>query len=130
MRTVVFDTNIYVSAFVTPGGRGESAYRMAVDGRVKLSSSVPILAELARILQYKFNWDADRVTAAIRHVAAVATVLKPTARLAILRDEPDNRILECALAAGADVIVTGDRHLLDLGKYEGIAIEPLAVFLE
>jgi predicted nucleic acid-binding protein len=42
---------------------------------------------------------------------------------------PDNRILECALAAGAEVIVTGDRHLLKLKKYQDIAIIRLADFL-
>ncbi len=67
--------------------------------------------------------------AAVRHVAAVATVLKPEKRLAVLADDPDNRILECAVAARAEGIVTGDRHLLDLGTFEGIQIVTLAVFL-
>jgi hypothetical protein len=42
------------------------------------------------------------------------------------QDTPDNRILECPLAAGADLIVTGDRHLVKLKKYGGIAIIRLA----
>ena len=130
MRKVVFDTNIYISALITPGGRGESAYRMALDGRVQLYSSVPILTELAGKLQGKFKWDADRVKAAIRHVAAVATVLKPAKRLVVLTDDPDNRILECAVDANAQTIVTGDHHLLDLVTYQGIEIVTLAEFLQ
>lgn len=39
-----------------------------------------------------------------------------------MRDEPDNRILECAVAAGAEVIVTGDNHLLKLKRFRNIAI--------
>jgi putative PIN family toxin of toxin-antitoxin system len=130
VRKVVFDTNIYNSAFITPGGRGEAAYRKAVEGGIQLFSSVPILTELAGKLQGKFTWDAERVKAAVRHVAAVATVLKPEKRLAVLADDPDNRILECAVEAGAEAIVTGDRYLLDLGTYERIEIVTLAVFLE
>ena len=77
MRRIVFDTNIYISAFITPGGRGEAAYRKAIDGHIQPFSSVPILDELARKLLAKSRWDTPRVTVAVRHVAAVATVLKP-----------------------------------------------------
>ncbi len=129
MRRVVFDTNIYISAFITPGGRGEAAFRLAIDGRIELFTSVPILTELAGKLREKFHWDDDHITAAIRHVAAVATVIRPVAHLAVLADEPDNRILECALAAEATMIVTGDRHLLSLGGYRGTSIVTLAEFL-
>jgi predicted nucleic acid-binding protein len=45
-------------------------------------------------------------------------------------DEPDNRILECAVAGNVDMFVTGDRHLLDLKEFEGIEIVKLAVFME
>jgi len=49
--------------------------------------------------------------------------------VAVLEDEPDNRILECAADAGADLIVTGDRHLLRLREFEGIAVVRLGDFL-
>lgn len=127
---VVFDTNIYISAFITPGGRAETAWLRAVHGEVELFTSVPILTETARKLREKFRWDDEHITAAVKHVAAVGTVVKPSGKLAVLTDEPDNRILECALEAKAGVIVTGDRHLLDLGTYEGVVIFTLAVFLD
>lgn len=130
MRRVVFDTNIYISAFITPGGRGEAAFLRAVKGELELFTSVPILTELARKLRGKFRWDDEHVTTAVRHVAGAARVVKPTERLAVLADEPDNRILECAREAKAELIVTGDRHLLTLGEYEGIGIVTLAAFLE
>lgn len=126
----VFDTNIYISAFITPGGRGEAAYLRAVNGELELVTSVPILTELARKLKEKFHWDDDHIKASVCHVAGVAVVVKPTERLAVLADEPDNRILECARESGAELIVTGDRHLLDLDTYEGTAIVTLAAFLD
>jgi putative PIN family toxin of toxin-antitoxin system len=126
---VVFDTNIFISAFITPGGRGEAAYLKAVNGEVELFTSVPILTELAAKLRGKFHWEDEQITSAVRHVAAAATVVKPVERLAVLADEPDNRILECALESRAELIVTGDRHLLELVRYEGTDIVSLAAFL-
>lgn len=126
---VVFDTNIYISAFITRGGRGEAALLRAIEGKVDLFTSLPILTETARKLREKFRWDDLHITAAVRHIAAVATVVRPEKRLAVLADEPDNRILECAVEARAELIVTGDRHLLELKEYEGIGIVTLAGFL-
>ena len=130
MRRVVFDTNIFISAFLTPGGRGEAALLLAIARDVELFTSVPILTELARKLREKFDWDDEHVTAAVRHVAGAARIVKPSQRLTVLADEADNRILECALAARAALIVTGDRHLLALGSYQSVSVIPLAKFLQ
>lgn len=126
---VVFDTNVYISAFISPGSKAEDAYLLAVDGQMELYTSVAILTETAKKLRGKFLWDDVRITAALKQISKVATVLKPVNRLNILSDAPDNRILECAKEAGADIIVTGDKHLLDLKQYKGIGITRIAGFL-
>ncbi len=126
---VVFDTNVYISAFISPGSKAEDVYLLAVDGQIELYTSVAILTETAKKLRRKFLWDDVRITAALKQISKVATVLKPVDRLNILSDAPDNRILECAKEAGADIIVTGDKHLLDLKQYEGIGITRIAGFL-
>ena len=48
----------------------------------------------------------------------------------LLRDDPDNRVLECAVAGHADLIVTGDRELLDLKEFEAIRIVSLRSYLD
>ena len=130
MRKAVFDTNIYISALITKGGRAEETWLLAVEGRVEVYTSAAILTETAGKLREKFHWEDEWIKRAVRHIAVVARVVKPDTRLAILKDEPDNRILECARHAGAEVIVTGDRHLLSIGSFEGIRIVTLADFLE
>jgi predicted nucleic acid-binding protein len=55
--------------------------------------------------------------------------VQPSKTLAVLVDEPDNRILECAVAGRADKIVTGDKELLHLGSFEGISIVRLRDYL-
>ena len=126
---VVFDTSVYISAFISTGSKAEDAYLLAVDGRVELYTSVAILTETAKKLKEKFLWDDNRITSALKHIGRAVTVLKPEKKLSILSDAPDNGILECAVEAGADLIVTGDKHLLDLKQYEGIGITRIAGFL-
>lgn len=125
----VFDTNIYVSAFAIPGGQAEEAYLAAIHGRFELFTSVPILTETATVLQNKFEWSAEKARALVQAISHVATVVTAGTRLRVVRDEPDNRILECAIKAQAEFIVTGDRQLLALGRYEGVKLLRLADFL-
>jgi len=127
---VIFDTNIYVSAFAIPGGRAEEAYLKAVHSRFELFTSVAILTETAGVLQTKFEWVEDRIRQVIQDISLTATVLRPGPTLHLLKDEPDNRILECAQAAQAERIVTGDHHLLSLKRYESTTIISLADFLK
>lgn len=129
MRKVVFDTNVYISTLITPGKRAEKAWLLAVEGQWEVYTSVAILTEIAGKLRGKFGWQDEWIKRALRHIARVARVIKPNTRLTILKDDPDNRILECAKYADAQVIVTGDRHLLALSSFEGIPILTLAEFL-
>jgi putative PIN family toxin of toxin-antitoxin system len=126
---VVFDTNIYISAFVIPGGNAEKAYLKAIEGDFELYTSLAILAELANKLDEKFGWEKNKIEQLIKSISNLAIVLKTKPRLHIVSDEPDNRILECALKANAKFIVTGDKHLLKLKSYESIEIIKLSTFI-
>lgn len=53
-------------------------------------------------------------------------IVEPTCRLSVFRDEPDNRILECAVDGKAEAIVTDDEAMLAIGEYEGIRLMALA----
>lgn len=129
MLKVVFDTNVYISALSFPDSKAEEAYILAVNGEVELYTSVPILTETAGKLREKFQWNDDRITAVIRHISRTAAVIKPRLKLNILTDEPDNRILECAEEIKADLIVTGDKHLLSLKEYKGTGITRISGLL-
>ena len=126
---VVFDTNIYISALAIPGGNADDAYLEAIRGTFELFTSVAILTETARVLHVKFDWAEDKVRDAIHDISQTATVLRPRPTLHLLKDEPDNRILECAIAAQAEFVVSGDRHLLALKRHAESSIIPLADFL-
>ena len=126
---VVFDTNIYISAFGIPGGNAENAYLSAVHGTFELCTSVAILTELARKLEEKFGWEKQKIAQLITSIADVAVVLKTTPSLKVLSDDPDNRILECAVEAEAQLLVTTDKHLLKLEQYGDFKIVKLSDFV-
>ena len=127
---VVFDTNILVAALVFPGGRGEQALMRIVEERDELLISRPVLDELLGVLARKFARDAEALSRAAVFLAGLATMVKPARRLRVLADDPDNRILECALAGRADAIVTGDRAMLALREFRGATILSLAAYLD
>jgi putative PIN family toxin of toxin-antitoxin system len=72
---VVFDTNIFISAFVIPGGKAEAAYSHALRKDFTLYSSVAILTETAQKLGEKFGWQQDKITSLLKAIAKVAIVI-------------------------------------------------------
>jgi putative PIN family toxin of toxin-antitoxin system len=126
---VVFDTNVFVSAFVFPGSRADAAIRRVLDGIDELVISRAIIDELLTVLARKFAREADELGRIAIFLTDLGDVVRPRSRIAIMSDEADNRILECARTGRADLIVTGDRAMLALGRYQKIEIKSLRVYL-
>lgn len=125
---MVFDTNVFVSAYGF-GGKPAELMRAMIEERADLITSPDILAELARVLADRLDFDQDHVEAVLLQIARVAEVVKPRRRIQLIADEADNRILECAVAGEADAIVSGDHHLLELGEFRRIPVLTPAVAL-
>lgn len=126
---VVFDTNVLISALVFPGKQADLALNRAIDGRDELLMSRAILDELLTVLARKFSRDREQLSRLAVWLSDLATWITPTTHISQLADEPDNRILECAITGKAEAIVTGDGELLALGKFEGIPILTLREYL-
>ena len=120
---VVLDTNVVVSGLNFPGNE-RLVVELALRGRFELYLSSFILEEVAGVLGRKFGWDEDRVTEARRTLEKAANVIEPQRLPDVIEaNEADNRILECAVEASADFLITGDRrHLLPLEEHQGVRI--------
>jgi uncharacterized protein len=127
---VVFDTNILVSALVFPGGRGDAALQRIIEEQDELVLSKPILDELLGILARKFSRDAEELARVAVLLSEVATIVSPRRRLRVVKDEPDNRVLECALTGRAQAIVTGDCALPALRNFRGVRLLSLRDYLD
>ena len=130
MLKVVIDTNVFISAFYLPESRPARVVLLARRKTILNVISPPILKEVERIIKKKLLWDNSKTQAAVRRIRNFSEEVQPQERLAIIADDPDNRILECAVAGQADFIISGDHHLLDLENYQGIKIVTPARFLE
>jgi uncharacterized protein len=119
---VVFDSNVYISALLFDGPPRQ-ILEFSIKRKVVLIASDAIITEAAGKLRDKFSWPEHRIEQFVRATGRLAELHNPKKRLSVVSDEADNRILECATAGEANLIITGDKHLLRLKSYENIPIQ-------
>ena len=106
---VVLDTNVVVSALLKPHGLEDQVFRLALAGRLWLCVSQAVLAEYARVLPYpKFKLRPEEVATTLRQLEKAGSLFHPARTLRISAHEPDNRFYECADAAQAAFLITGN----------------------
>lgn len=127
---IVCDTNIFVSA-AEFGGTTRAFLDEVSDKGVDIAISPDILLEIERVLRKKFYWISYEIDDLIETLISGCVLIKPSEKInKITRDPSDNRILECAISAKADFVVSGDKkHLLPLKKFRGIPIYSPQEFL-
>lgn len=131
MLRVTADTNILVSGLNFRGGKPFQLLQLARAGKINLTISEPILAEVEDVLARNFAWPQEDIAGARGRLQQMARTVTPAVELDVIKeDPPDNRVLECAVSAGSDYIVTGDKDLLRLGRYDAIRILSVADFLD
>src|SRR5437868_128823 len=128
VRSATLDANVYISALEF-GGIGARFIGMGRAGMVRIDSCDAILDETIGVLRDKFGWDGYRLQFARHELARLANVVVPKRTLNAVVDPDDNRVIECAVEAGSEFILTSDNHLLRLGKFEGIPIITPGEFL-
>jgi putative PIN family toxin of toxin-antitoxin system len=127
---VVFDTNIFISALVIPGSLAEKAILKVIEGGDILVISRDIINEVLSVLSSKFSRDREALSHVAVMLSELGELVKPIKKVRIFKDEPDNRILECAIHGRADVLVTGDKEILQLREYKGIKMVSLKEYVE
>lgn len=128
--SVVLDTNVYISAVVF-GGIPRQIITLAKKEEIYVYSSPDILLEVSNKLYEKFGWNQQQVESILQAISKTVTVIKPKSNLTVVKSDPtDNKIIECAFDAGAKYIITGDKHLLNLFKFDAISIVSPSEFLK
>lgn len=126
---IVCDTNVLVSGFLF-GGIPRQILSMAEDEVVTIATSPDLLTEAETVLRRpKFRLQPDQVSEILILFRSASTLVNPSRRVyGVQADPTDNAVLEAAEAATAEIIVSGDRHLLDLKIWNGIRILSPAAF--
>lgn len=128
---VVFDTNVLISAWLWEGNESK-LIESVEEGIIHGYSSKQLIEELCRTFRYpKFNLSQDEVGSIRSYYLLLFKIVRPKQTISIILEDPeDNRVLECALEAKADYIVSGNHHLLNLGEFRGIKIVKAAELLK
>ena len=126
---VVLDTNILVSAIVF-GGKPRQILSLVLEQKIQAIISPVLLTELVEILTKKFLMSSNDLRLIEKQIRDKFTIVQPKKIIKVLKDEPDNRVLEAALTGNCQCIITGDRELLVLSVFKEIKIVTAGQFLE
>ena len=125
MRTkIVFDTNVFIAA-AAPGAYSAEWLEAANDPRRSFDvyCSESILDEVKDVLVRKMRFSFEAATVCVEELKLCVTLVEPTEKVLVVdRDPADNKIIECAVAAGAELIISADRDLLQLRGFRGITV--------
>jgi putative PIN family toxin of toxin-antitoxin system len=127
---VFFDTNVYVAEALLGGG-AEQMVAATLEAKWKVFSSIHVLEKTERVLTAKLNFSSrfGRLTRErIRRRTNV--VYPPASRHEVREDATDSPVLRAAVAAGADLLVANDTHLVKLNPYEGLRIISMTQYFE
>lgn len=127
---VVLDTNIYISAIMF-GGNPNKVLKLARVRQIKVFISAQILLEISEKLHKKFKLSEEDVAKILKGISKITELVQSRIKLDVVKeDSSDNKFLECAVVADSDYIITGDKHLLKLKRFEEVKIVTPADFLK
>lgn len=136
---VVLDTNVLVSAILSPGGTAAQILQLGKVGRFELVFSSDTIREHLQVLRYpkirklleRRNLSLDTVESFLEQLTRISIPVPGKIKIDAIEEDPsDNIFLACAVEGNADYVVSGDHHLKDLGAYQGIEILDPAAFLK
>jgi putative PIN family toxin of toxin-antitoxin system len=138
MIRVVLDTNVLVSALLTPDSPPAKILEFALEGRLRIIICPAIIREIGLVFQYprlkktmqRHRVSSEEIEEAIFNILKVAIVTAGEKMVqGVSRDPADDLILSCAAEGQADFVISGDQDLTELGSFEGIRIMAPAAFL-
>jgi hypothetical protein len=132
---VVFDTNVWISIFIKKT-LGKEFSEIFKKEKIDTYTTEEILKEISKVLAYpkisellEFSGVSER--GILQSILKNSILVRPKFKLKLIKEDlEDNKILDCALHAKVDFIVSGDRHLLKLKRFKNIRIITPREFLD
>ncbi|MBC8387233.1 MAG: putative toxin-antitoxin system toxin component, PIN family [Actinobacteria bacterium] len=126
---IVLDTNIYISAAVF-GRLCEEVIQFCRFDKISVYISEDIIDEIENKLIVKFSWKENQIRVFLENILEFCKIVEVEERIVFIKEDPDDdKILECAVSAKCEYIVSGDKHLINLKSYKNIKILKPADFL-
>ncbi len=129
-KKIVVDTNNLISALGWEGKSRELLQR-AINREFELIISIKQIIELNRVMDYpKLKFSEEQKTKFTGILFEIATIIDTKSKLNLCEDSEDNMLIECAVEAGADYLISGDDHLKRLKQIQNIKIVCVNDFLK
>jgi len=127
---VVIDTNVIISAFGWDG-HPEEIIKLVNKGKIENFTSIEMINELSNAIKYpRLKFPESLQAEIIETIFSISSIVNVNQSLKIIDEDPgDNKVIECALSAKAEFIISGDKHLLELKKFKEIEILTPSEFL-
>jgi putative PIN family toxin of toxin-antitoxin system len=126
---VVINTNVIISSLLF-GGKPRQIIKLLREYSISAVITPILVAELLEILTKKFHFSPIKIKLIEELLEEHFTLVYPQKNISVVRDEDDNRVLEAAIEGTCNYIITGDKDLLSIGKFENIIILRPTEFLE
>ncbi len=121
--SVVFDTNVLVSAILSTNGTSHALVRLASEGKIVGYTSKALMDEFREIIQRDYEVSFERANRMVDVFLQFLKIVEPTIRLDVVKEDPDdNRVLECAMTTHAQFVASWDPHLTQIGRFNEIQI--------
>ncbi len=125
---IVVDTNVFISSLLF-GGKPRTIIKLIQENKLTAFTTPMLIGELLDILTKKFKFTSDKITLVEEVIKENFVIVHPSQTLHAVRDEDDNRVLEAAIEAECNYVVTGDKDLLDLHTFKNVVIVKPEEFL-
>lgn len=128
---IVIDTNVLISATFWTGKPKQLLNKVRHKEITFLTSEI-LLNELMDVLMRKdkpFKLSAEEAESVVTEMRSIAEIVHPHSQVTVCQDERDNRVLECAIDGGAEYVISGDLHLLELKSFKQVKIITISDFL-
>ena len=120
---VVFDTNMLISATLWDNSVAQKFLFRCIRENIQVFSSQEIIDEYKEILARDFDYKEQEIREMVEKILQFITLVNPKNKVyAVKEDSDDNKIIECAIESEAEYIISYDKHLLKIKKYNGIKI--------
>ncbi len=126
---ILLDTNVVISALVF-GGKPKEILNHVIRFEIEAVTSPQLLSELSEVLGKKFEFSRERVQLTESLIKKCFKIVYPSRQFDVVKDKDDNRVLEAAYEGNCNIIITGDKELLELAHFQGIEIVTPEEFLQ
>ena len=126
---MVLDTNILVSASFW-NGNSSTIVHLVAENKIECYTSKDLIEEFKRVVLRDFNIPEQSFNSRLNDLLKLAELVEPSQKVFACEDADDNKVLEAALEAKADYIVSGDKHLLKMKEFQSVKIVTAFEFLK